>query len=67
VGCNGALARKIRLHNFHNPRKQDEKGDIRITRRKQDFALLHLSDFAERQNAIDLSRGQHWKSLRAGI
>src|SRR6202521_4446189 len=67
VGCNGALARKIRLHDLHTARKQDEKGDIRITRLKQDFTLLHLSDFAERQNAVDLSCGQDWKSLRAGI
>jgi hypothetical protein len=67
MGCNGALARKIRLHNFHPSRKQDEKGDIRVTRLKQDFALPHLSDFAHRQNAVDLRCGQNWKGLRAGI
>src|SRR5580700_61172 len=67
VGCNGALARKIRLHNLHTARKQDEKGNIRITRLEKDFTPLHLSDFADRQNAVDLSCGQDWKSLRAGI
>jgi hypothetical protein len=67
VGCNGALARKIRLHDLHTARKQDEKWDIRVARLKQDFACLHFSDFAEGQNAVDLSCGQDWKSLRAGI
>src|SRR5258708_27774056 len=55
VGCNGALARKVRLHDLHTARKQDEKGDIRVTRFKQDFTPLHLSDFADRQNAVDLT------------
>src|ERR1035437_5611285 len=67
VGCNGALARKMRLHDLHTARKQDEKRDIRITRLKQDFTPPHLSDFAERQNTVDLSCGQDWKRLRAGI
>src|ERR1700680_5048034 len=67
VGYNGALACEIRLHNFHPSRKQDKKGDTRVTRLKQDFTLLHLSDFADRQNAVDLSCGQDWKSLRASI
>jgi hypothetical protein len=67
VSYNGALASEIRLHNFHPSRKQDKKGDIRVTRRKQDFACLHLSDFAHRQNAVDLRCGQNWKGLRAGI
>ena len=67
VGRNEALARKIRLHDLHTARKQDEKWDIRVTRLKQDFTSLHLSDSADRQNAVDLSCGQDWKSLRAGI
>ena len=52
-----ALARRGRAARFPSSRKQHEKGDVRIARLKEHFALHDLPDFAQRPDAIDLRRG----------
>jgi hypothetical protein len=67
VGHDWALARQIRLHNFHAARKQNEKRDPGIVGLEQDFAWLNLSQLATGTDTTDLRRSQDWKRLGAGV
>jgi hypothetical protein len=57
----------IRLHDLHASGEQDEKWDICVTRFKQDFTLLDLSQLAAGAKAVDLCRGQDRKRLGANV
>jgi hypothetical protein len=49
-----ALARKIRLHDFHPARKHNEKWNLHVIRTKEDFARLNFAHFAEGAKPINL-------------